>query len=276
MSFYLKKKTKEILKRHNIKPSKKLGQNFLINSSILKKVIDYSNLNPNECVLEIGPGIGILTIELAKKVNKVIAVEKDRRFFEILKELTKSFNNIEIIFGDALKIESDIFKNVDKVVANLPFYITSPLIRRLLEGFFQKPMFLMVQKEVVQRICAKPPYMSILSISVQFFADPEILFYIPKNYFWPSPKVDSAFIKLVPRKNNSYIHNTSFRKKFFKIVKAGFIHPRKQLANNLSKGLKLKKEEVSNWLLSNNIFPAKRAQELSIQEWILLTKNMHF
>jgi len=260
---------------HSIKPLKRLGQNFLIDKNVIKKVIRTAELKPADVVLEIGPGIGALTQEIAKSAGKVIAVEKDPRLVERLKKDLKEFKNIKIVQGDILKFQipnSKLQTNSKfqiqnyKIVANLPFYITAPVIRKFLESKHPpKEMILIVQKEVAQRICAKPPNMSILALSVQFFAKPKIVSYVSNKSFWPKPKVDSAIIKIVPERK--YKVN---KKLFFKIVKAGFSHPRKQLANNLSKELKLNKKEVNDLLLKNNIKPSQRAETLFINDWIKL------
>ena len=203
----------------------------------------------------------------------MIAVEKDPRMVEILKERLKDFKNIEVINSDILKWEPKykILNTKYKIVGNLPFYLTAPVIRQFLEGVEIKPqyMVLVVQKEVGQRICARPPKMSVLSVSVQIYAQPEIISYLPRKSFWPQPKVDSTIIKITPKKLRVGID----KEKFFKIVKAGFSQPRKQLINNLSKGLKAKKEKVENWLLKNNIQPIQRAETLSINDWLKLTKS---
>ena len=295
-----KKIIKTLLDKYNTKPLKRWGQNFLIDERVLKKIVDSANLKKSDIVLEIGPGIGTLTLELAKRVHpikslrgkfngagKVIAVEKDKKMCEILKDLLEGWNvrNVEIIQDDILKIEKLKIKNY-KIVANLPYYIVSPVIRKFLELSEARPreMILMVQKEVAQRICAKPPEMSILAISVQFYAKPEILFYVSKNSFWPQPKVDAAVIKIVPfdwSKKFVWAHShfaskrraSAFRMLFFKIVRAGFAQPRKQIVNNLSKMLKLDKKRVKNWLLENKIEPGRRAETLTIGDWIKLTKN---
>jgi 16S rRNA (adenine1518-N6/adenine1519-N6)-dimethyltransferase len=264
------------LKYYRISPIKRLGQNFLIDKNILRKIIEAAEISKEDVVLEVGPGIGNLTIELAKRVKKVIAVEKDKRMIEILKENLKNFKNVEIVEGDIREIIFAIVKKIAgnyKVVANIPYYLTSNLIRRLLE-LERKPklIVLMVQKEVAQRICAKPPKMNLLAVSVQFYAKPEIVSYVSKNSFWPRPKVDSAIIKIKPlidadrRPINADL--------FFKIVKAGFSHPRKQLINNLTEKLKMEKERVKNWLLKNGIEPTQRAETLNIEDWINLTKSL--
>jgi 16S rRNA (adenine1518-N6/adenine1519-N6)-dimethyltransferase len=263
---------KEILKKYRIFPSKRLGQSFLIDKKVLKKIVEVADLSKNDSVLEVGPGIGNLTIELAKKVKKVIAVEKDEKMVEILKERLKEkrIKNVEIVNEDILKfLPSFKLRRSYKVVANIPYYLTSRLIRNLLEAKRRpKLIVLMIQKEVAQRICAKPPKMNLLAVSVQFYAKPEIVSFVSRNCFWPRPKVDSAIIKISNIKKQK---PTKEEKLFFKIVRAGFSHPRKQLINNLSKGLKKNKKIVKEWLLNCGISPDKRAENLSIEEWKRLT-----
>ncbi len=288
---------KNLLKKHKTYSSKRLGQNFLIKKLVLKKIIEAAELSPEDIVLEIGPGIGNLTQEIAKRVHpikspprqgvpkgqfnrvkKVIAVEKDKKMVEILKETLKDFKNIEIIHADILKVLDSIFQIPDskyKVVANLPYYITSPVIRMFLESLNPpKLMILMVQKEVAERICASPPKMSLLAVSVQFYGKPEIVSLVSKKSFWPSPKVDSAILRITQihtdRKTDSH--------RFFEVVRAGFSHPRKQLVNNLLtldslNGVKLNKEKIKSWLLENRIKFSQRAETLSIKDWMNLTKT---
>jgi len=318
MDLTSKDNIKKLFGKHETRSRKRLGQNFLVDKRVLGKIIEAANLGKENTVLEIGAGIGTLTLELAKKAKKVIAVEKDPKMCEILHETMKGYENVEIIQGDILKLEIfnfqfSIFKQKPnaknqmpktkckiqntryKVVANLPYYITSPVIRKFLEA--ENPpseMILMVQKEVAQRICARPPRMNLLAVSVQFYAEPKIVSYVSKNSFWPSPKVDSAIIKIARNKNQETVN----KELFFKIVKAGFSQPRKQILNNLSKGLalrsstaahskpspnglalsspnglKLEKEAVQGWLLKNNIQPTQRAETLSIRDWINLTNT---
>jgi len=255
---------------YGIKPSKRLGQNFLIDKNVVKKVIKAAGLHSKDIVLEVGPGIGALTKEIAKKAGKIITVEKDSRMVEILRDNLKGFKNIEIINKDILKYNFQFSKKY-KIVANLPFYITAPVIRRFLESKYPpEEMVLMVQKEVAQRICSKSPKMNILAVSIQFYAKPKIISYISKKSFWPCPRVDSAIIKIVPQKKYKDIDIDLF----FKVVKAGFAHPRKQLANNLSKMLKLDKKEISSLLLKNDVQPTQRAETLTINNWIKLTKML--
>jgi 16S rRNA (adenine1518-N6/adenine1519-N6)-dimethyltransferase len=272
---------KKLLKKYHLRPSRRLGQNFLVDEGVLKKIIETAELKKDDIVLEIGPGIGNLTAELAKRVKKVIAIEKDPKMVEILRETLKNFGNVKIIYGDVLKIENwkliGNWKleigNYYKVVANIPYYLTSPLIRKFVATVEVKPrlLVLMVQKEVAQRICAKPPDMNLLAVSVQFYAKPEIISYISKKSFWPQPKVDSAIIKIKPLINaDRKLINADL---FFKIVKAGFSQPRKQLVNNFSKKLEIDKIKVIDWLLKNKIQPIQRAETLSITDWLNLIKS---
>ena len=263
---------RDLFKKHQLRPSKRFGQNFLIDKGVLRKIIEAANLQPEDIVLEIGPGLGALTIELAKKAGKVIAIEKDSKMIEILKETLKDFKNVEIIQEDILTIPDSRFQilNSYKVVANLPYYIVSPVIRKFLENEIPpNEMILMIQKEVAQRICGEPPDMSLLAVSVQFYAQPEIISFVSKESFWPQPKVDGAIIKLKVKNKKLKIDKNLF----FKIVKAGFSQPRKQILNNLSKMLKLEKETIKSWLLKNNIQPQQRAETLGVKDWIKLSKS---
>ena len=279
-----------LLKRYKVHPNKRLGQNFLVSRTVLKKIIKAGELKSSDIVLEIGPGLGILTKAIAKKVKKVIAVEKDENLANILKrELDNGqIKNIQIINQDILKFQVSSFKfqKPYKLVANLPYYITAPVIRMFLES--AKPpklMVLMVQKEVAQRICpcppklkerrrGKTPKMSILAVSVQFYAKPEIISYVSKKSFWPQPKVDSAILRIAPLINaDRRLINADL---FFKIVRAGFSQPRKQLINNFSKSLELSREKVETWLKGNKIQPTQRAETLSVNNWIALTKTFKF
>ena len=293
---------KNLFKKYKIYPSKRLGQNFLIKKSVLEKTIEAAELSLEDIVLEIGPGIGNLTQEIAKRAKKLIAVEKDKKMVEILKETLKDFKNIEIIQGDILKTDVSSYNlqaTSYKLVANLPYYITSPVIRMFLESLNPpKLMVLMVQKEVAERICAYPPKMNLLAVSVQFYGKPEIVSLVSKKSFWPSPKVDSAILRIAPLINaDKRLINADL---FFEIVKAGFSHPRKQLVNNLlvlrsSKsvgglaldslnGVKLDKPphlriggggkaSIKKWLEQNKIKPSQRAETLSIKDWINLAKT---
>ncbi len=246
-----------------IQALKSLGQNFLSDQNIVKKIVRLSDLSKKDIVLEIGPGTGYLTKGLALNCKKVIAVEKDKRLISILKEKLKDHKNIEIINQDIKKYK--IRLKDYKVVSNLPYNIANLIIKNLLEN--KNPplkMVLIIQKEVAQRICQKPPRMNILAVTTQSLASPKILSYISKNSFFPRPKVDGAILELIPKKNNIN----------FSIVKAGFSHPRKCLDNNLSKKLKLNKEKTQKWLMENNINPKQRAETLSLNDWYNLSISL--
>ncbi|MBU1177353.1 ribosomal RNA small subunit methyltransferase A, partial [Patescibacteria group bacterium] len=267
-----KTQIKEQLRKYNIKPNKLMGQNFLINENVLKEIIKAANLNKNDIVLEVGPGLGILTKELAKKAKKVMTIEKDEKIVEALREELEEYKNIEIICGDILDILGTVPSTLGtvpnyKVVANIPYYLTSHLIRTLLELENQpEEITIMIQKEVAQRICLKPPKTNLLAISVQFYGNPEIISIIPKEDFWPEPKIDSAIIKITNIKKPENVNI----KKFFKLVKVGFSSPRKQLANNLSQGLNFNKEEIKKALAECNLNIQARASNLEIKDWIHL------
>jgi len=274
MDVFSLKDIKNILKEYGIRPSKRLGQNFLIREDVADKVLEAGEISSSDTVLEIGPGLGSLTFKLAASAKKVIAIEKDKRMADILK---KSINhpNAEIIRGDILKFNiNDLDLRDYKIISNLPYCISSPVIRKFLEEK-KKPklMVLMLQKEVAQRIKAKPPFMNILAVSVQIYAQVEIKGYVSKKSFWPEPKVDSAIVKIIIKDN--YLKEIKDIDMFFKIVKAGFSHPRKQILNNFSKVLKLEKKDTERWLEKNNIDSKRRAQTLKIEEWLVLYKTFH-
>jgi len=280
------KAVKQILARHDIKPSRGLGQNFLVDRHAVRRLVVASQIQPDDTILEIGPGIGTLTQELAQRAKRIVAIEKDRRMIEILKETLAEFPDVEIVHEDVLKFQVSSLKSQTnpksqnyKVVANLPYYITAPIIRKFLEseevGLQRKEarlrsMAFIIQKEVAQRICAKPPDMSILAVSVQIYATPKIISFIKKSAFWPQPKVDSAILQIIPF---STPYPLDFHR-FFRIVKAGFKQPRKQLVNNLSQGLNLSRQKTEAWLLQSNIQPTQRAETLSIQDWINLANML--
>jgi len=344
-----------------IKPNKLLGQHFLRDKNVLDKIIKAANLTKNDFVLEVGPGLGALTRELAKYAGQVIAVEKDKTLAELLtKQLAdEKIDNVKIIADDILKInlqtifsvhpdpatagegsEKD-YSSLDKlgiqndnpirykVVANIPYYLTSHLIRLLLESpNSPQDIILLIQKEVAQRICACPPKpegrreakplrlrqgfggqarMSLLAVSVQIYAEPKIIASVSRKSFRPAPKVDSAIIRITPhpvairqqaesstgprpachpeppvggegsKKDSSSLdklgtqNDKIYNEQFFKVVRAGFSHPRKQLLGNLSGGLKIEKEKISAILESAGIKNSQRAETLTVEEWKNLT-----
>lgn len=275
---YSPKRLKEVLAKHNFKFSKSLGQNFLIDGNIVRKIVESAEITKDDYVLEVGPGMGTLTEELALNAKKVIAVELDNKLEPVLKDTLGKYDNIEIIFGDILKLDlEDIIKEkMDdkkiKIVANLPYYITTPIIAKFLEeGYNIDSINVMVQKEVAERISASPNNKSYGSLTVfaQFYSNPEIVLNIPKTVFIPQPKVDSAVIRLKIMDKYKDVDSD----KFFKIVKAGFSKRRKTILNTLSSGLDLEKDQVRSLLESANIDPSKRAENLSIEDYIKLSEN---
>ncbi|MGC8944412.1 MAG: 16S rRNA (adenine(1518)-N(6)/adenine(1519)-N(6))-dimethyltransferase RsmA [Minisyncoccia bacterium] len=262
-----------------INPQKRLGQVFLKNKKYLEKIIKAGEISQNDIILEIGAGSGVLTEALLQTGAKIVAIEKDPQLVKFLQEKFKNHKNLTIIGADIrdfLKNKSFYTKykiqNTEyKVVGNIPYYLTSHLLRLLLE-LEKKPQIivLMIQKEVAQRIIAQPPKMNLLAVSVQFFAKPEIIAYVPKSAFWPQPKVDSAIIKLTP------IHTDMNTDKqwidiFFRILKAGFSQPRKLLISNLQKTLKIEKNKIIDAVLKINIPLNSRSQNLSLKDWQNLT-----
>jgi len=263
---------KNILRTNNLLAKKWLGQHFLVDGRVVERLIKSANLNQGESVLEIGPGIGIISKELLKISNSVIAVEKDLEMARVFKGIFKDSRRLRVIARDILKLnpEEDLPKNY-KIISNLPFNITSPVIRYFLETK-NKPisMVLIIQKEVAERIVAEPGKMSILAVSVQFYAKPEVINFVSNNSFWPKPKVDSAIIKIVPRVT-SRIKGVD-EKIFFRLVKIGFSSPRKKLANNLADGFQIPKERVEDLLKKVNIHSQERPQDLRLEAWLGLYK----
>lgn len=277
---YSPKYVKEILAKYGFEFSKSLGQNFLIDGNIVRKIVEKANIGPEDYVLEIGPGIGTLTEELALKAKKVVAIELDKDLLPILDETLSQYENVEIIHGDVLKvdlkkiIEEKLDNKRVKLVANLPYYVTTPIITKLLESDLNlDSIIVMVQKEVAERIGAKAggkEYGS-LSVFVSFFSQAEIIINVPKTVFMPQPKVDSAVIKLDIKKELPDID----RDKFFKVVKAAFSKRRKTLLNALSSyGFNIDKETIKETLEKLNIKPEVRAENLSVEDFIKISKSL--
>jgi len=254
---------RKILDKYEIYPKRSLGQNFLIDQNIIDKIIKAAEIKKEDKILEIGPGLGLITKELDKYSDSVLGIEKDTLFTKILNEF--NFKNTKVIEADILEYIKDHDISEYKIVANIPYYLTSNLIRNLLESYNQpKEIYLVMQKEVAERICSNEG--NILSISVKYYAEPKICFSISKNSFWPSPKVNSALIKITPIKKYE-----EKDKLFFKIIKAGFSSPRKKMINNLSEILRIKKEELEQVFEKANISKNVRAENLSVNEWRILS-----
>jgi 16S rRNA (adenine1518-N6/adenine1519-N6)-dimethyltransferase len=264
------------------KEQKKLGQIFLQDKEIIQKIIQAADIKSKDQVLEIGPGKGILTEAILETNANIIAVEKDLKLVKFLEKSFKDKQDLKIIHADIRNFLKNtryrILNTQYKALGNIPYYLTSNLLRLLLENPIKPSLIvLMIQKEVAERVMAQPPKMNLLSASVQFYAKPEIICYVSRTAFHPEPKVDSAVIKITPMKTKENINKIQ-KKNFFRIVKAGFKQPRKLLINNLSKNLKIEKEYLQKIFLQSNMPLNTRAQNLSIKEWIslssLLMKNI--
>ena len=230
----------------------------------------------SEAILEIGAGLGELTFELAALAKNIIAVEKDTALTEILKrELTKrNINNVELITGDILKLPKELFKRISpyQVVANIPYYLTARLVRKLLQEVKQpENIVITIQKEVAKRITSRPPRMNLIAVSVQVYGEPKILFPISKKSFWPEPEVDSACIAIQNISRQKFIEAGANEKSFFKIVRAAFQGKRKMLVNSLSQNLKIRKEETLSLIRSANIDIAARPESIPVAGWLELT-----
>lgn len=262
-----------LLRRYGLRPRKALGQNFLTDPVALQRVVAAAELPPQAEVLEIGPGLGSLTVLLAQVAARVITVEKDAALLPPLREVLAPYPNVELIQGDALHIAPDtLFEHGGYfVVANIPYYITSALIRHLLTAA-HKPqrVVLTVQREVAERICASPGHLSLLAVSVQVFGAPSIRARLPAGAFYPPPRVDSAVVRIdlfpTPRVPPAHLDA------FFRLTRAAFAQKRKTLGNALSAGLAWPKQKTIAWLQSMGVDPQRRAQTVSLDEWVRLTQ----
>lgn len=275
--------TRQLLRRFDLRARKGLGQHFLIDREVLELIVSTAELTPADVVMEIGPGLGVLTRELAQQSGWVITVELDDKLAAILKQSLTSFGNVSVVNEDILKIEPETLLQEQKVkfpsgiadpfsykvVANLPYYITSPVLRHFLEASLKpQVMVVMVQKEVAEAIAAEPGRMSVLSISVQFYGKPRIVNYVPAHCFYPAPEVDSAILRidLYPE----LIVTVADIDGFFGLVRAGFTAPRKQICNSLAQGLGLSRDKLLSLLEAAQIVPRWRAEALTLDEWAKL------
>ena len=275
---------RQILDKYNLRPRKELGQHFLADPNILRKIVEAADLSPETVVLEIGPGLGMLTRWLAEAADRVLAVELDEGMIGVLREELAYLPNLELVQGDILQLDpaaligdptsSDLGSTPlgYTVVANLPYYITSAAIRHLLEA--EPPpnrLVLTVQLEVARRIVAEPGDMSLLAVSVQFYGRPRIIAKIPAGAFAPPPKVDSAVVRIdtygAPQVDVPDVEV------FFRVARAGFAQKRKQIKNALGAGLGLPPEEVAAVMARTGIEPQRRAQTLSLVEWAALARE---
>lgn len=277
---------RRLLSEHGLIPKKSLGQNFLISRRAAERILAAAEIGPEDLVLEVGPGLGALTLPLAERARRVIAIELDEQLLAPLRQVLSGRANVELLHGDILALDMAQLlgsaENLYKVVANLPYYATSAILRHLLEAQ-PRPQALVVtvQREVAERIVARPGKMSLLSVSVQFYGTARIVARISKGAFYPPPEVDSAAVRidlhphLPVAEGEVEGHPTGSMtpwgpqvEGFFRVVRAGFSQRRKQLRNSLAQGLGLSPEEVVAALARRGLDARRRAQSLSIEEWV--------
>lgn len=279
----LTQETHFIMNKYNITANKNFGQNFLIDENVVENIVTSSEVNKNDLVIEIGPGLGTLTSLLLEKAGKVICVELDKKMLEILNDRFSLYNNFELINNDILKVDlktlisnNSQFENV-KVVANLPYYITTPIIMKLLEDKLNlESITVMVQKEVAQRLVETPggKETGAITYSINYYSNPELILEVSKDSFIPSPKVDSAVIKLnILKQPKIQVDNEEL---FFKIIKSAFMQKRKTLINSLSNSGISSKENLENILNEFGIDTRIRAEQLTLKQFGYLSDKLEF
>lgn len=269
----------DLLSKQGFKFSKSLGQNFIIDSSVCPTMAQMLNADDKTGVLEIGPGVGVLTKELCKVAKKVVSIELDDRLYPVLEKTLGDYSNFELVKGDALKLDlkaliEEKFSDCDdvKVCANLPYYITSPIIMSLLEANLPiSEIEVMVQQEAGERLCAEigTREAGAVSVAVKYYGDSEILFEVGRECFMPSPKVDSCVIKIIL--HEASIYNVKDEKRFFSMVRAAFGQRRKTLTNSLSNNLSMSKEQIANALTEIGLAPTVRAENLTMEDFVNLS-----
>ncbi len=269
--------TRDILARLGIDAKKSLGQNFMVDEGALRRMADAAELSPDDAVLEIGAGLGALTAVLAGRARRVVALEIDSRFIGELERRFGAEPRVEVSQGDILEIDLGALMGPDapayKAVGNLPYYITSAIIRALLESATPPQLIVMtVQYEVAERLSAHPPDMSLLAVGVQFYGTPRIVGRLPADVFYPRPTVESALVRVTPHREGPPLPPAE-RRAFFRIVRAGFSQPRKQLRNSLSAGLHLEPGAVVNWMSKAGLDSTRRAETLALAEWLALYRT---
>lgn len=269
---------RDVLSRHGFSFSKGLGQNFLINPTVCPRMAEMGNAKPGWGIIEIGAGVGVLTAELARRADKVVCIEIDSRLLPVLDETLAEFDNIKIVNEDVLKV--DLHKLIEQefagmpvaVCANLPYYITSPIIMNLLEAHLPiASLTVMVQKEAAARLCAEPGSREVgaVSIAVRYYSEPKILFQVSRGSFLPAPEVDSAVIRLDVRDHPPV--EVGSEEQFFKVVRAAFSQRRKTLPNTLSAGLGIPKAQAIEMLEKAGIPTNLRAEQLTLDQFALLS-----
>ncbi len=265
------------------RPQKKFSQNFLVDEKILNRILESAGVQKTDYVLEVGAGPGFLTLALAKSVKRLLAVEIDQQFSPRLTQIAEVYSNVAILHKDIMKLTvEDLRENFKisnsvadkyKIVANLPYHLTSHFLKKFLESDFSpQSLTLLLQKEVAQRIIAKPGQMSLLALGVQIYAEPSITGWVSKKAFWPEPKVDSAIINLKVR--HKPFASKSEIEKIFRLAKLGFSQRRKTLCNALGSGLRVPTQEIQKKLERIGLESMVRAQELDLNDWLSLAREM--
>jgi 16S rRNA (adenine1518-N6/adenine1519-N6)-dimethyltransferase len=270
----------ELLRRHGLRPDKSLGQNFLVDPQALQRVVDSAEITAENTILEIGAGLGSLTRLLAGQARRVVTVELDDRLIPVLHEVLAQYSNVQIVQGDILALNiAEFLCNVDhtvpayRVVANIPYYISSAIIRRLLEAAaLPERLILTVQLEVAQRICATPGDLSLLALSVQVYGSPRVVARIPAGAFYPAPQVDSAVVRIdvYPQP----VIPLPLLPGFFRLAKAGFSQKRKTLRNAVSAGMGWNVSQTDELFQQAGIDSRRRAETLSLAEWRALVEQL--
>jgi 16S rRNA (adenine1518-N6/adenine1519-N6)-dimethyltransferase len=263
------------------RPKKSLGQHFLKDRSVPPRIAQAARLEPDDFVLEIGPGLGVLTEALAQRIDpqrgRLLAIELDNTLLPHLRDRFASHPHVSFLHADVLDVDPATLTEGHpyKLVANLPYYITSAILRHFLETEARPTsMTVMVQREVAERMVARPPEMSLLAVAVQFYGQPKIVFRVPPGAFNPPPKVDSAVVHIAVYQPGERPAIVASEAAFFKVAQAGFGQRRKQLANTLASGLNLPKEQVATRLTHSGIDPTRRAETLTLQEWATITTTL--
>lgn len=265
---------KSLLQTYDLRPRKSFGQNFLIDEFVLDAILDAAELDPTDSVLEVGPGLGVLTRGLAARARRVVAIEIDRGMIAALGQILADLSNVEVVEADALQVEPASIFGAEpfKLVANLPYYITGRLLRHFFESSPRPTrIVVMVQAEVAERIVAPAGQLSLLGVSVQFYGRPRIVGRVPASAFLPQPKVDSAIVAVDVLPEPAVPVEPAA---FFRVVSAGFAQPRKQLHNSLPQRIWMPPDAAAEVLAAANLDPARRAQTLDLGEWAVLAAEL--
>ncbi len=274
-NLYDEKTLANLCRTYNLRPSKQYGQNYLVEPEVIETMLDVAGVNPEDTVVEVGPGFGVLTEALAPVVKRLVSFEIEKKLEIYWQKQQRQFPTLEVVWGNALR-QTDFFKTFPipyKVVANIPYQITSPLLRFFLEEVpSPSTLTVLVQKEVAERICAQPGDMSVLGLAVQYRAHPAYIATVPRAAFWPSPAVDSAILHLEVRPRSELL-SAEDEKRVFDLIKAGFSSRRKLLLKNLLPHIgKDKKDALHRLFAEFGLLPTVRAQELSLEQWERLSR----